>query len=41
MSFLWRYKFWWLVPIALIVVAIVVLVLFGDEGGGQRLYPRF
>lgn len=41
MSFLGRYKFWWLVPTALIVGAIVLLVFFGDRGGGERLYPQF
>ena len=41
MRTLWRYRFWVIIPVALFVLALVLLVVFGGEGDGQRLYPRF
>ena len=41
MRTLWRYRFWVVGPVALLVLALVLLVVFGGDGGGQRLYPRF
>jgi hypothetical protein len=39
---LWRYKWWWMIPLAIIVTVIVFLAVMAmNASNGPAVYPMF